>query len=117
MNNTITFFPNFIARIFLRKKILFGLKSVELSLLVTPSLKIIKIINPNKIDFIYKENDLLNVCDFSKWISDNDFDFSFSTKSKTLKRLLILDVGLVVDKLNQNKPTTWIEKVFKWFKT
>jgi hypothetical protein len=116
MKNTISFFPNFVAQIHLRKEIIFGLKDLELSLLITPSLKIIKILNEKNIDFIYSQGDTIKVEEFSKWVVENGFEFNFSTKSKTLKRILILDVVLVIDNLNKNKSKFTFEKLFKWFK-
>ena len=116
MNNTISIYPNFIAQVYLKKRSLFGFKDIRIFFLLTPSLKIIKISNPQEINFLYNENDFLVSTDFTKWVVENDFEFRFSTKSKTLKRVLILDVGLVIDNLNQNKSKSIFKKLFKWFK-
>ena len=116
MNNTILIYPNFIAQVSLKKRPLFGFNDIHILFLLTPSLKIIKISNPQEINFLYNENDFLVSTDFTKWVVENDFEFRFSTKSKTLKRVLILDVGLVIDNLNQNKSKSIFKKLFKWFK-
>lgn len=116
MNNTILIYPNFIAQVSLKKRSLFGFNNIHILFLLTPSLKIIKISNPQKINFLYNENDFLVSSEFTKWVVDNNFEFQFSTKSKTLKRILILDVGLVIDNLNQNKSKSIFKKLFKWFK-
>ena len=87
MKNTISFFPNFVAQIHLRKEKIFGLKDLELSLLITPSLKIIKILNEENIDFIYSQGDTIKVEEFSKWVVENGYDFKFLTKSISSKYL------------------------------
>ena len=116
MNNTILIYPNFIAQVSLKKRSLFGFNDIHILFLLTPSLKIIKISNPQEINFLYNENDFLVSTDFTKWVVENGFEFNFSTKSKTLKRILILDVVLVIDNLNKNKSKFTFEKLFKWFK-
>lgn len=117
MKNTISFFPNSIAQIHLRKEKLFGLKDNQISLLLSPSLKIIKISNPKKVKFLYTQGDTLSTVDFSKWVFENDYDFSFNTKSKLLKRILIIEIDDVVDDLKENKSKTFFQKLIKWFKT
>ena len=116
MNNTISFFPNFVAQVHLRKKTLFGLKEVEISFLLTTSLKIIKIVNPKKDQFLYNQGDILSTVDFSKWVIENGYNFRFNTKSKSLKRILIIEVDNIIDDLKENKSKFTFEKLFKWFK-
>jgi hypothetical protein len=116
MKNTISFFPNFVAQIHLRKEKIFGLKDLELSLLITPSLKIIKILNEENIDFLYSQGDTIKVEEFSKWVVENGYDFKFLTKSKSLKRILILDVESYIDDLKKTPHDTTFKKLIKWFK-
>ena len=61
MNNTILIYPNFIAQVSLKKRSLFGFNDIHILFLLTPSLKIIKISNPQKIKFLYNENDFYDM--------------------------------------------------------
>jgi hypothetical protein len=116
MNNTILIYPNFIAQVSLKKRSLFGFNDIHILFLLTPSLKIIKISNPQKIKFLYNENDFLVSTNFTKWVVENGYDFKFLTKSKSLKRILILDVESYIDDLKKTDHDTEFKKLIKWFK-
>lgn len=118
MKNTVFFPPNLVAKISLKKRKFFGLFTEEITVFVTFSLKIVGITKPKGRVFLYNTGDTLNTEDFSKWIYINHYDFSFYTKSKSLKRILILEVDLPIDmlksKLDSNQKSLF-KRILKWF--
>ena len=75
---------NFIAKIHLEKGGFFGVKKI--TLMVTPSFKIINIQSEFKNDLPINRGDFLNVELFTKWVIKNHYTFSFTTKNSKLKR-------------------------------
>jgi hypothetical protein len=82
------FIDKFLGKIFLSKKVFFGIDSQKIALLVTPSLKIVMIVShPKKLTgrFPQKVKENLNADLIKDWAEKNGFEISFKVSSSSLK--------------------------------
>jgi hypothetical protein len=101
----------FVAHIYLKKSIFFGNENV-ITIVVTPSLKIITINDKFKI-LPFKEGDFLKVNTLIEWVDNNKYEFTFITKNSKLKRDLYFYFDNIIIKSNKNRKPLII-KVFGW---
>lgn len=97
-------FINFVGNIDVYKKSIFG-DIVVLSIIVTPSLKIITIDGKEKKNFPFKKGDFIEVNKFIEWSKSFNFKIKFSTKNSKLKRDLYFyfDTLIIKDKKTKKK--------------
>jgi len=99
MDNIKELIKNLLGRIFLTKKVMFGLDEHKITIIVSPSLKIFDIsTTPSRLKdkFPFQELSYLNDNDLIKWASDNEYEITFSTNSKMLARILFNSFGNVL---------------------
>jgi hypothetical protein len=92
---------NFIAKIRLEKSGFFGVKKI--TLLVTPSLKIINIESDFKNNLPFNRGNVLDIELFTKWVIKNHYNFSFTTKNLKLKRDLYFYFDILIIKSEVTK--------------
>jgi len=78
-------FSNFIAIIYLKKPNFLGMQNT-ISIIVTPTFKIVKIESNHKSNIPIKKGEYLNTDIFSKWVINNKYTLNFSTKNSKFKR-------------------------------
>lgn len=94
-------FSNFIAILYLKKTNFLGVEKT-ISIVVTPTFKVVKIDSDHNSNIPIKKGEILNIEKFSKWVVENNYELYFSTKNSRLKRNLyflfddiILNSGVV----------------------
>jgi hypothetical protein len=92
---------NFIAKIRLEKRVFFGVKKI--TLLVTPSFKIINIESDFKNNLPFNRGNVLDIELFTKWVIKNHYNFSFTTKNLKLKRDLYFYFDILIIKSEVTK--------------
>jgi len=78
-----TNFSNFIATLYLKKTNFLGIQKT-ISIIVTPTLKVVKI--ESKTDIPLKKGEYIDIENFSKWVVDNNYSLNFFTKNSKFKR-------------------------------
>jgi hypothetical protein len=100
------FILKLMGRIFLTKKVFFGFDEQKIAVIVTPTLKIAKIVaSPKKqlSTFPFMDNQKLELDILKKWAEDNKYEITFSTPLPRLKEKFFNAFGDVV--INENKKT------------
>jgi hypothetical protein len=94
-------FSNFIAILYLKKTNFLGVEKT-ISIVVTPTFKVVKIDSTHNSNIPIKKGEILNIEKFSKWVVENNYELYFLTKNSKLKRDLyflfddiILNSGVV----------------------
>jgi hypothetical protein len=80
-----TNFNNFIATIYLKKINFFGVENT-ISIIVTPTFKVVNINSNHRSLIPLKKGEIIDVEKFSKWVVDNKYRLDFSTKNSKFKR-------------------------------
>jgi hypothetical protein len=80
-----TNFSNFIAKLYLKKRNFLGMENT-ISIIITPTFKIVKIESYHNPKIPIKKGEYLNIEKFSKWVIDNNYTLNFSTKNSKFKR-------------------------------
>jgi hypothetical protein len=100
-----TNFNNFIAILYLKKTNFFGVEST-MSIVITPTFKVIKIISNHNSKIPIEKSQKIDVEKFSKWIIENKYSLDFSTKNSKFKRdlyFLFDDIILNSSKTKKNR--------------
>jgi hypothetical protein len=123
------FILKLMGRIFLTKKVFFGLDEQKIVIIVTPTLKIATIVaSPKKqlTSFPFVKNTKLDTGYLKNWAEENDYEITFSTPLPRLKNKLRNEFGdvIVVESnekvneitilLNEIKKSNLPESVKKW---
>jgi hypothetical protein len=78
-------FSNFIATLYLKKRNFLGMENT-ISIIITPTFKIVKIESNHNCNIPIKKGEYLNDDIFSKWVIKNNYTLNFSTKNSKFKR-------------------------------
>jgi len=78
-------FSNFIATLYLKKRNFLGMENT-ISIIITPTFKIVKIESNHNPKIPIKKGEYLNDDIFSKWVIKNNYTLNFSTKNSKFKR-------------------------------
>ena len=73
-----------------------------ISIVVTPTFKVVKIDTIYNTNIPIKKGEIINIEKFSKWVVDNKYDMYFSTKNSKFKRDLYFYFDDII--LNSNYP-------------
>jgi hypothetical protein len=94
-------FSNFVAILYLKKTNFLGTEKT-ISIVVTPTFKVVKIDSDHNSNIPIKKGEMINIEKFSKWVVENNYELYFLTKNSKLKRDLyflfddiILNSGVV----------------------
>lgn len=113
------FIIKLMGRIFLTKKVFFGFDEQKIAVIVTPTLKIAKIVaSPRKqlSKFPFVDNQKLDVDRLKVWAEENGYEITFATPLPKLKVLFYNVFGdvVVTESVNRdNELTVLIEEVKK----
>ena len=75
-------FSNFIAILYLKKTNFLGVEKT-ISIVVTPTFKVVKIDSTHNSNIPIKKGEILNIEKFSKWVVENNYELYFLTKNST----------------------------------
>jgi len=102
------FILKLMGRIFLTKKVFFGLETQKIVFIVTPTLRIVYLnFSPKKIgsNIPFKVNDILDLNLLSEWSKNNGYEVTFSAPLPKLKSKLYDVFGDVLINESSNKTT------------
>jgi hypothetical protein len=88
-----------LGKIFLTKKVFFGIDEQKIIIVLSPSLKIFDIVaKPKRLlsKFPFEKNRILPVEQLKIWALENGYDISFSSTVPSFNRRMLLDFGDVV---------------------
>ena len=117
MENTRDIINQFLGRIILTKSYFFGLDENKIVIIVTPSLKVARVVSKpkklaDKIPVNIKE--ILNVDELKSWAQENGYEITFKTDMTDLKRKLFSLFGdVLVESKNNNLSEYVINEVEK----
>lgn len=96
-----------LGKIFLTKKVMFGLDENKIVIIVSPSLKVFELIaKPAKIlnSFPFEKNRYIETEKLKKWAEENGYEITFTSTIPTLNRRLLRDFGdVMVEEVRSGK--------------
>jgi len=106
-----SFYEDFIlkllGRVFLTKKVFFGMDEQKIAIIITPTLKIVSVVaSPSKLvdKFPQKRQQFLNGDELTRWAEDNGFEITFIAPTPQLKHKLFSMLGdvMVSNEINES---------------
>lgn len=107
MNDIRKLLEGLLGKIFLTKKVMFGLDENKIVIIVSPSLKVFELIaKPAKIlnSFPFEKNRYIETEKLKKWAEENGYEITFTSTIPTLNRRLLRDFGdVMVEEVRSGK--------------